>query len=416
MPKLKIGAPSLKRSLVVAALAIGYLAVFAGQSFVTQQVFTKRFPGGNDFYPRWAGGCLRIWQGIDPYSEAATHIIQKGIYGRLAMANEDQVAYAYPLYTLAITWPLCFTDDFSLVRALWMTGLVHLLILGTALTRRLTPWRPPAWMWAATLGWAVFVYPNARAIILGQLSVVVFALVILGLVAIGRGRYAMAGLCMAAATIKPQMVFLLLAWLLWWTAWRHRWSFWAGFGGAMTALAVFGWILQPAWVAEFVHQVSTYTTYTEFGSLIWIVTTHGLGTPPWVEWALTLVFLVWMGWIWWRLRNRDGSAFVWGTSMTLVITHFVSPRTATTHFAPLALALFLVFALWQKEGEFWSKWKVVGTLGATLVGTWVLFAVTLSGRQESAWNYLPIPILLGIYIWVRRSDLMAMSVQGLEGS
>jgi hypothetical protein len=252
------------------------------------------------------------------------------------------------------------------------------------------------------------VYPNARAIILGQLSVVVFALMMAGLVGLAKGRYALAGLGFAMATIKPQMVFLVIPWLLWWTAWARRWTFWAGFMGGLSLLIGAGWLVQPGWIGEFLAQIRTYTTYTEFGSLIWIMTTYALATPVWVEWVLTSAVIAFVGWVWWRFRRASTSAFLWTTCLTLVATHFVAPRTATTHFSPLVLALFLLFALWQTDDAQRARWMVGVGLGLTWLGTWALFAATLAGRQESAWNYLPIPILLGVWLIQRRSDLLSL--------
>ena len=111
--------------------ALGSIAVYA--------LFTTRFPSGNDFYSRWVGGCVLLRERMNPYSDAVTLRIQEGMYGRPAYPNEDQVAFAYPLYSLLFFWPLCFTDNYPLVQAIWfcllLAGLVGAIVLCRGLCR-----------------------------------------------------------------------------------------------------------------------------------------------------------------------------------------------------------------------------------------------------------------------------------------
>lgn len=44
----------------------------------------------------------------DPYSDEVTLEIQQGMYGRLARENEDQAAFAYPLYVAVVILPFSF--------------------------------------------------------------------------------------------------------------------------------------------------------------------------------------------------------------------------------------------------------------------------------------------------------------------
>jgi hypothetical protein len=108
--------PRLPRWLLSLLVACLFLALVAGQSWATHRFFTSGFPGGNDFYSRWANGCALIWTGENPYSDEVTLRTQIGMFGRPA---------------------------------------------------RVARWRPPAWLWGTMLVWAVLNYPHARALILG---------------------------------------------------------------------------------------------------------------------------------------------------------------------------------------------------------------------------------------------------------
>jgi hypothetical protein len=93
---------------------------------------------------------------------------------------------------------------------------------------------------------------------------------------------------------------------------------------------------------------------------------------------------------------------LWTTAFTLVVTHWVAPRTATTHFSLLVIPLFLWFSLTQQEHPRRAARFAAITMAAVLVGGWWLFFATVQGRQESAILYLPIPVLLlGLMLRVR---------------
>ena len=389
-----------------------YVGLFVGQSWLTWAAFTRHNPSANDFYPRWAGGCRLLWEGASPYSSETTLEIQRGIYGRPALPNEDQVAYAYPIYTLALTWPTCAVREYQVVQAAWMTLLLHLILVGTGLTMSLASWSPGKLLAMGTVMWGVFVYPNARALLLGQLSVVVFFLLILSLLAVVKKRDALGGGLLALTTVKPQMMVLTVPWLLIWSLFKGRHRFAWGFAATLGGLIVGGMVLVPNWPVAFVQQIQAYTSYTEFGSAIWIMTTYYLGTPPWVELSLSALVIIGVAALWWRARKSDPRTMLWVTGATLLATHFVSPRTATTHFIVLLLPLFLIFDVWRRRNpERAGRWVAL-TLLVTLVGSWALFLLTVQGDQESALNYLPIPIALAVGLWSLRNRWLPGKVTG----
>jgi hypothetical protein len=386
---------------------VGYLVVFAGQALLTQAGFTRTSPGGNDFYPTYAAGCAWLLRGENPYSPELTLAIQKVIYGRPALPGEDHFAFVYPIYTVVFVWPLCAVRDFSLVQALWMTLLTHLILLETILAWRLSRWRPPRWLWPWILIWAVLVYPNARAILLGQLAVIVGALILLSLEALRRHRDGVAGILLALATIKPQMILLVVPWLLLWSVARRRWGVLASFSGGLAVLILLPLAFLPTWPLDFLTQLGVYSSYTELHSVTWILTSYYLHLPGIVDGSLTLAALVWMACEWWRARREALPAMLWATSLSLVLTPFVAPRTATTSFSPLVLPLFMAFALQDhatnRQG---SPWIAAAVMAGVFVGGWWLFLATVRGIQESALMYLPIPVaLLAALPWMRSSWL-----------
>jgi hypothetical protein len=236
---------------------------------------------------------------------------------------------------------------------------------------------------------------------------VVFLFLMLMILAIVREQDFGAGVMLAASTIKPQMVLVIVPWVLWWAVWRNRYKIPLGFLAAMLALAGSTALLHPDWPVSFFGQLSHYTSYTEFGSAIWILTTYYLRTPPAVELVLTAAVgagLVYAAWHW---RRAEVGKMLWISSLMLVGTHFIAPRTATTHFAPYLLPLFLLFEHWRQTHSMVGERLAAISLFLILVGTWTLFILTVDGIQESALNYLPIPALLVFGLFAVRRRLIS---------
>jgi uncharacterized membrane protein len=136
------------------------------------------------------------------------------MYGRPALPSEDKAAFAYPIYVVLVTWPLCLTANFATVYAIAMTTLILCLVLSAILAREAVGWQPRGWLWIWCLVWIVMMYPNARTVLLGQPAGVVSVLLIGALAAMRRGRDVLAGVALALSTIKPQMAVLIVPWLL----------------------------------------------------------------------------------------------------------------------------------------------------------------------------------------------------------
>ncbi|HET7010758.1 MAG TPA: hypothetical protein VFI11_08290, partial [Anaerolineales bacterium] len=169
----------------------------------------------------------------------------------------------------------------------------------------------------------------------------------------------------------------------------------------------------PSWPSDFLAQLKDYTSYTELGSVSWIITTYYLRLPRGVEWVVTGSFVVWAAWEWYRSRRFGFRAMLWTTGLSLVLTHFIAPRTATTHFAPLMLPMFLWFSLRSQTGAGGRNRVPAIVMTIVFVGTWWLFLATVQGRQESAITYLPIPLVLAALLPLIRKPWLRLSQEAV---
>ncbi len=398
------GETQVKSALRTTVVIAFVLALLLADAAATRAVFTSKYPGGNDFYSRWAGGRALLLHGQNPYSAEVTRHIQQGMYGRPARPGEDQVAFAYPLYTLYLFFPLSFLP-YDWAQALWMAILEFALLGAVLLALHLYRWRPRPWLLAVTALWSLLFYHGARSILLGQFAVVVFALIVVALWAIQQGRDGLAAVCLALSTVKPHMVFLLIPLLLLWAVYRRRWRLVFGFGGAMAALILSPMLLVPTWPADFVAWVVRYPGYTAIGSPVWTLTHYffpRLGTPT--EVAVDGALLVYLLYQWWTGAGiRVGAArFHWLIALTLIVTNLIALRTATTNYVVLYLPLLIIFKALTVRYPKGGAWAVAGLQLAGLVGLWALFVTTVQGDYEHPIMYLPLPFtLLAVFVAAR---------------
>jgi hypothetical protein len=315
-------------------------------------------PRGNlsDLYPRWLGARELLLRGRDPYGADITREIQIGYYGRPLDPSrpndpKDQQAFAYPVYVVLMLAPIVRLP-FALVHKILFWLFALMTAVSVPLWLRALGWRismSAKWTWILlTLG----CFPAIQGLKLQQLTVFVAALIAASASAIASRRFVWAGILLALATIKPQLVFLLIAWLCIWVIgdWRGRQRLFWSFAVSVAILVIAGELLLPGWIREFRRAMSAYYRYTGGGnSLLDVVMQPMLG-------KLTSAILVAFPLIFgcrYRRAAEGTREFHWSMSLALATTVVVIPM-----FAPynqlLLLPGFMMLArqwrdLWQRS-------------------------------------------------------------------
>jgi hypothetical protein len=374
-------------------LAVLLAALIAVESVALHNVFTSRFPSGNDFFVRWLGGRELLLHGVNPYDRSVAEQAQTAMFGRLTRPEDKDKAYfAYPLYTLFFFWPLSFMP-YAWAQAVWMTLLQFMLLAATVLAAKLARWQPPGWLFGLTVLWGILFYNGARAILLGQFSVLVGLALFLALWAIRHNRDSWAGALLAAATIKPQMVFLVLIFVLVWALFRRRWRLVSSFVISMVALTAAAMLLVPTWPLDFARNALAYSDYVAFGTPLENLLHYLL--PPIVAGPLTpllsgLFFLTLLpGW-WLAWRGRPG-AYTWAIMFTLIVGSLITFRSATTNQVILYLPLFFFFRRLPAHRRSGAALAVQLLLAGLM---WAVFAVTLEGNWENVMMHGLLPALM----------------------
>ncbi len=390
--------------LVSIVLALLIILALAGLTWINYR-YSVQNPGGSDFLPRWVGTRQFLMKAQSPYSEATTQEIQQRFYGRAARSDEDQVLFVYPFYSIFIFGPFAMISDFNTARAAWMTVLEVGIILIAIASISLSRWKPAPLMLIVLLIFAALWYYGIRALINANASILIGLLVVGAFLAIRAEQDAWAGLMLALATIKPQIVILLILFVLLWSISERRWLlFWSILGNLALMIAITS-LLIPDWTWQNFRQVMAYPGYTLPGTpgeifLEWL---PGVGKQ--LGWALTIILTTTLLWEWRIARRKDFHWFLWTAYLTLVATTMIGIRTATENYVVLFPALVLIFAAWDQEWGVFGRGLIGFSYILLFFGVWWLFLATLErGDQpvQSSIMFFPLPIFLltGLY-WIR---------------
>ena len=384
-----------RRIWAIPLIVVVYLLL----AYAAYSVFTSQIPSGNDFYPRWKGTRTLILEGRDPYSDEVTLDIQKGMFGRSARADEDQQAFAYPLYVSLLVLPFSFFP-YPQAQALWMSALI-LLTLGTVIVMLQTlDWRLSLAGFTALSLWCVFFYPTARSLLLGQLSLVVLGLLALALWATQRGHSVLAGFCLALSTVKPQMVFLAVPFLLLTALRRKDYRLVAAFLALVSMLLLVSFLVLPTWLHSFVAGLRRYQVYTSIyregksplGYLISYLVPSQVAS--WLTVLVSLALIGYLAYVWTKavVAVDDTSQAVF---LTLIVTVLVPAETGTTN--QVLLLLPLIAWLFRERHR---PWIAIAASGILLIVPWLLFLLTVQGDTEHPMMGLPLPLVaMAILLW-----------------
>ncbi|MGJ3240820.1 MAG: glycosyltransferase family 87 protein [Anaerolineae bacterium] len=394
------------KQIISAFVLVG---VFVVTVIATHNFLTQPFPGHNDFLSRWEGARSFWVDGLNPYGEQASLNIQTEMYGRPALPDEDQVLFAYPMYTAILIAPLVYVD-YAWASALMMVIMEALLIVALLLLLDLYRWRPTLLQQVMLLLIVLFAYPFARGLILGQLGVIAYVMYAVTLWALHRERPVLAGVALSIATIKPQLGFLIVPFLLLWGAKVRHTRFVGSFALSWGGLMAFSFALVPGWLGDMWDQVRNYTGYAPPSA--WQVLLGRLGIAE--NWQYVIFALMWIALlaVWYQvfIQNKLERAY-WAGMLTLAVSNLASPALASPHFT--VFFIVLIFYLKQlavrgQRGWLWALLLIV------LIEPWVRFILTLDygEKLESAWMIFPEPVLVLISLWLTRqlwwrSDLLA---------
>jgi hypothetical protein len=372
-------------------------------------------PRGNlsDLYPRWLGARELLLHGRDPYSEEVSREIQAGYYGRPLDASrpedpKDQQRFAYPVYVVFLLAP-SIGLPFDVVQRGFFWLLLLSTIVGVLLWLRILKWSTSS----ATRVSLVLLTIGSPAVLQGlklrQLSLLVAALLFAAVVLLVFDHLSAAGPLLAVATIKPQLVWLLLPWLAVWTVadWKRRQRLAYSFLITMIVLVGASELWLPHWIPRFWQALQEYQRYTGAASVL------DKMISPLVGLSTALLSVSMTSFICWKERNQraDSNAFLRVLSLVLAVTVLVAPTFAPYNQILLLPAMLLLARDWRK---IWERnvagLLLMGLVVAVVAWPWItstlLATLSFTLRPEAVQKFWTVPFWTVWLIPVSVSALM----------
>jgi hypothetical protein len=354
-------------------------------------------PRGNlsDLYPRWLGARELLLHQRNPYSDEISREIQQGYYGRLldpARPNDpkDQQGFAYPVYVVFLLAPF-IGFPFHSVQIVFYWTLIAMTAASVWLWLRALRWRLSLVSIAICIALILGCFPDVQGIKLQQLSLLVAALLAGSVACVSGELLFCGGALLALATIKPQLAWPLVLWMLLWSAgdWPRRRNFVFGFGLVMMLLLAGAEFILPGWLRMFTQALRRYHRYTQNQSVLLL---------PWAfSGIIIVVAAIACAWLLCKFRGlpADSENFGLATSLVMALTVLVVPMYAPYNqllLLPAILTLVRDRAVLTSRsrgvrfayvaGAFALAWQWIASLG--------LSAAYLSGAQAwalRAWKW-----------------------------
>jgi hypothetical protein len=336
-----------------------------------------------DLYPRWVGTRELLLHGKNPYASQVSHEIQMAYYGRPIeqLYGEpgkpviDEQRFAYPIYVVFILAPSVHLT-FAHLQIYAAAILAALTAVSVLLWMDVLRWSPPPALRVAIILLVLSSPQISQGLRLRQLGLLVSFLVALGAWCVARNHFAFAGLALALATLKPQMVVVPLLWFFLWSAsaWPRRRMLIIGFCAALFFLAGAGEMLLPGWPEFFFEGLLAYRHYIPTPSLADAALGAWFGKVTSCVAAMAL--LIWA----WRNRRVPAESHLLLKILSgfFLLASLALPLLPPFNQALLLLPLLMILREWRSLSRL-SRYVFLFVVG----WPWVSRAVLLL-----SWNHL----------------------------
>ncbi len=377
--------------LCAAGMVYYHLGLFVPRAMEVRSA--QGFGGGHsfgaDFYPIWLTSRRGLLLRRDPYSAEMTRRIQIGLFGRTldfgnaaAAAPEGYRAFAYPAFVDLLFWPLALLPFFvvRIALAVILPAATALSIVLWLRTFRLS-------IGLAALGSLILLTLSSYAVLEGlfaeQVGLLVGFLLAASLAALVNGKLLFSGSLLALTLIKPQMMALIVAYLLLWSfhQWRERWRFVGGFLFVTALLGVSSLLVWPHWIGDWLRVIFGYREYST-PPLVSNLLGNRIGSRlgPFLIGALVLTAMA----VAWCMRRASAASTEFALTISLLLavtTITLLPGHAVYDHVVLLPGVILIGLSWRDLAASSRVFRVV--LGATalaLFWQWMLAPVVIAIR------------------------------------
>lgn len=379
---------------------------------------------GSDYFPRWSGTRGVLTDRIDPYSREATDRIQTGYYGAPLAAGspEDPQRFAYPGHAVIVFLPFSLFA-YSTARIFMLIVLIFCALCSLAVWLKILDVHNRSLIPICVLGFTSWQF--VEALFLEQPTVLVACLLSLAVYACWKSHFFLGGCLFALSTIKPQMAWPSILWVLLWCHSRNgARKATAGFVFTLgTLFAVSEWLI-PGWVTEWVANVRGYVGYTGAHLSFQFLLGEPLGL-----WVTGLLLLMGGHYLWSSRKSEPASEeFHYSIALVCALTMLAMPRSSWHSYDEIQFfppAVYLVMRLKNFRRE--SAFAGIVHLSSLFVISWPLLAVALlTGmhllganlnsesilRAPTYFFFLVAPVTAVAFLLLKEPSELPISVEG----
>ena len=360
---------------------------------------------GSDFFVQWLAVRTFAKEGLSPYMPVVQTTTEEFVYGHPTNPGEKGLKFSSPLYSVIVILPFALIRDSQIAWMVWMVLLEIALVANAGIVLRLTGWKPAVWLLFLMIVFSLLGFHNFQALASGSVIVLGSLFVLSSFLAIRSGRYELAGILLALATIQPRAVLLVILFVLFWAISKRLWAIVVWFFAGVAFLFVLGLFFIPDWPVQYARIILNFKEYYTVITPVAVFSSELPGMGRQLGWVLSVLMTVILIFEWLAARTRDFSWFLWTASLTLVVSQWVGIPADLEDFVLLLLPVVLVLAVWDQRFERLGKWMAGLSLVVLLAGLWGIFASIFPNTgeiQQSRVFLFPLPFFLfiGLY-WVR---------------
>ncbi|HWB33389.1 MAG TPA: glycosyltransferase family 87 protein [Acidobacteriaceae bacterium] len=412
-----IPSPSEKK-VIPAWQIIAALVILTAAPLWQLHTISKNIPSSKaDMVAVWKAA-QAAFHGQNPYLNATTLDIQRFYYGHALTAAEpyNPMAYAYPMHTVLLFAPIA-PLPWSIVRPLFLVLLPVLTALSVPLWIKVAGLRFTRNQTLVATALCLCSWPAMWAVHQIQPTLIVAFLAAAGCRLLQRGNAAAAGVLFALATIKPQLVGILLLWIFLWAALRRLWSFFLSFGATLAVLLAASFKMLPGWVASWRHASAEHAIYRHLQLDLQAVFGHLIGLFIAIALIAIALPLLWKG----RRCAPDSPAFGAMCALTLSLTLCILPSdSAMTYNYVLVFPACLIIvasAPFQRSYSALARSVALGLIGWSYFTVLIAALALALGGLPGIWELLPFEtmllpatVLLGLIVPLLESNFSRRSV------
>lgn len=359
---------------------------------------------GEGFLIQWISIRSLVTAGTSPYSDIVTAQIQEAVKEENSFAEGNPPRYTSPLYSGVVILPFTLIGNNTLAHALWLTIQLVVFFMMLVFSLKLTAWKPAWYIFFLFSLFTIFSYHIVMPWLDGGLSIWASLFLVLAFLAISNNRYEFGGIFLALAAIQPQMVVLLLFFIIIWAVSQNRKILILWFFATLIFLSIIGLFLVPDWIIQYIRLLYNFRQNFPPGTLGFLFSNTWPGLGKQLGWLVTGAAVLILVVEWWQALRKDFRWFLWTACLTMVISQWIGIPTIPGNFSGLILPLILIGAMlterWPKGGQ----WIAVLVSVSLFVWEWALWYFDLTSPQPNMQLNLLIPLpmvlLIGLY-WVR---------------